>query len=152
MTYYPRAYLFLIAVPVFALIACFVLSRAIPTRVNPYSEALGYTTEEVQARANCYTESGFEAFDFGRYCILDSGHGHITFSFARAGDLSSVGFSRFADMQVGDIYALYGVPLSIRITKWYTNTTFANDEYRIMVSARENTLYSRVRFVWVSFR
>lgn len=152
MTYYPRAYLFLIAVPVFALLACFLLSRAIEPRANPYSAALAYTSEEVHALASCYTDSEFRHYDFGQYCILQTEHGHVTFSFTGAGNFSAISFWRYGNMQVGDIYALYGKPLSIRSTRYFTNTTFATANRLILVSARENTLYAQVRFLWVSFR
>lgn len=152
MTYYPRAYLLVIAVPVFALLACFLLSRAIPTRANPYSAALAYTSEQVHALANCYVDSEFRQFDLGQYCILQTEHGHVTFSFTGAGNFSAVSFWRYGDMQVGDVYAIYGAPLSIRVTKYWVNTVFMTTDRLILVSARENTLYSQVRFLWVSFR
>lgn len=155
MTYNRRTYLLalkLSLLPLVALLACLLLSRGIEPRANPYAAALAYTREEVHALASCYVDSGFEMYDFGRYCILDTGHGHITFSFLRSGEFSAVSFWRFADVRVGDFYSWHGKPLSIRSTRYFTNTTFSTPNRLILVSARENTLYSRVRFVWVSFR
>lgn len=155
MTYNRRTYLLalkLSLLPLVALLACLLLSRGIEPRANPYAAALAYTSVEVHALASCYTDSEFHQFDFGQYCILQTEHGHVTFSFTGAGNFSAISFWRYGDMRVGDLYSIYGKPLSIRSTRYFTNTTFATANRLILVSARENTLYSQVRFLWVSFR
>lgn len=93
-------------------------------------------------------------YDTGTYCTLsDVTHGYVMYSFLSNGELSSVSFWSFPEVVlVGDMYAFYGVPLSIRSTKYWTATTFVTDEYLIYVSARYDNLYARVRWVWVRYR
>lgn len=148
-----KAYFSMIGAVLLCTYAAILYARTTYSKANPFAAYLAYTTEDIYARARCYDDDASYIYHATglRYCSIGV---DVGFRINSGGVIGSISFARtaLADVQVGDLYAMYGGAVSVNQTRHFTVWLWQTPTHRILAYSRHDNLYARVTFVLFTAR